>query len=159
MSPLPKHLRPRYRYLGVTLEAWPDATVDRDAFRAAVERATRSLFGDAGVAAAEPRIIQYAFADGAGQAVVRTRREAVETARAGLAAVGSANGATLAVCVRGISGTVRACEEKYLHGRQLPIRESTVAFDGADRPATVKGDRVDVRLADGFAGAMDLDPT
>ncbi|NIX22563.1 MAG: ribonuclease P, partial [Actinobacteria bacterium] len=69
------------------------------------------------------------------------------------------DGAPLAVCVRGISGTVRGCEERYLAGRQLRSGESTVVFDGAERPATVRGDRVDVHLESGFAGATDLDTT
>lgn len=159
MTPMPKHLRPRYRYLAVTLEAWPDGAVDRDGFETAVVAAVRSLFGDVGVAGAEPRVIRFAFEDGAGQAIVRSRRDAVETTRAGLAVIDSGERASLAVCVRGISGTIRACEEKYLQGRQLPIAESTVAFEGVDRPATVRGSRVDVHLEDGFAGATDLDLT
>ncbi|MFB6352595.1 MAG: Rpp14/Pop5 family protein [Halobacteriales archaeon] len=159
MSPLPKHLRPRYRYLAVTLEAWPDASVDREGFQSALVASVRGLFGDAGVAAAEPRVVRFSFEAGAGEAVVRTRRDAVETARAGLAATGSIDGVTIAVCVRGISGTVRGCEEKYLQGRQLPNGESTVAFEGADRPATVRGNRVDVQTEDAFAGATDLDLT
>lgn len=159
MSPLPKHLRPRYRYLAVTVETWPDVSLDRDGFQSTLSSAVRQLFGDAGVAAAEPRVIRFSFADGAGQAVLRTRRDAVDTTRAALAAVGDVDGAPIAVCVRGISGTVRACEEKYLNGRQLRTGESTVVFEGADLPATIRGDRVDVHLETGFAGATDLDLT
>lgn len=159
MSPLPKHLRPRYRYLAVTLETWPDASLDRDGFQSALESAIRALFGDAGVAAAEPTLIRFSFVAGRGQAIVRTRRDAVVTTRAGLAAVGHVEGAPIAVCVRGISGTVRACEERYLPERQLRTGESTVAFEGADHPATVRGSRVDVHLETGFAGATDLDLT
>jgi ribonuclease P/MRP protein subunit POP5 len=103
--------------------------------------------------------MRFAFADGAGRLIVRTRRESVDVSRAGLAAMDAVEAAPVAVCVRGISGTVRACEEKYLNGRQLPIEESTVAFEDADRPATVRGNRVDVHLGDAFAGAMDLDLT
>jgi ribonuclease P/MRP protein subunit POP5 len=157
MSPLPKHLRPRYRYLAVSLEAWPDAALDRDAFQAALTAAVRGLFGDSGVATAEPRVIRFAFDDGSGETIVRCRRDAIGTARAGLATINAVDGAPIAVCVRGISGTVRACEEKYLHGSQLPIAERTVAFEGADRPATVRGTRIDVHLEDAFAGATDLD--
>lgn len=159
MSPLPKHLRPRYRYLAVTLETWPDAPVDREAFQSALSGAVRHLFGDAGAASAGPRVIRFRFDRGAGSAVVRTRRDVVETTRAGVAAIDSVNGAALAVCVRGISGTVRGCEEKYLQRRQLRNRESTVVFEGADRPATVRGTRVDVHIEDAFAGATDLDLT
>ena len=159
MSPLPKHLRPRYRYLAVTVESWPDAEVDRDGFQSALAASVRSLSGDAGLADAEPDVIRFSFDDGAGHAVVRNRRPAVGTTRAGLAALDAVAGAPLAVCVRGISGTVRGCEERYLAGRQLRSAESTVVFDGADRPATVRGDRVDVHLEAGYAGATDLDTT
>ena len=31
MKHLPKYLRPRWRYLGVGIESWPDADVDRGA--------------------------------------------------------------------------------------------------------------------------------
>ncbi len=159
MKPLPKHLRPRYRYLAATLETWPDADIARDAFRDALVASVRELFGDAGVAAAEPRLVRFALAEGAGHAVVRTRRDAVDRTRAGLAATSVVDGEPVAGCVRGISGTVRACEEKYLHGRQLARGESNVTFEGADRPATVRGARVDVRVEDAFAGATDLDLT
>ncbi|MDZ7702711.1 MAG: Rpp14/Pop5 family protein [Halobacteriales archaeon] len=159
MSPLPKHLRPRYRYLAVALEAWPGTALDESGFREALVSSVRSLFGDAGVAAADPRVIRFSFGDGAGQAIVRTRRDAVDTARAGLAAIDAVDGAPLAVCVRGISGTVRGCEERYLAGRQLRSRESTVVFDGAERRATIRDSRVDVHLETGFAGATDLDTT
>ena len=154
---LPKHLRPRYRYLAATLETWPDAAIDRAAFEAALVAAIRDLFGDAGVAAADARLRTYSLAEGAGTVVVRTRRAAVDTTRAGLAAMGPVEGAPIAVCVRGISGTIRGCEAKYLHGRQLPSAESTVAFEGVDRPAVVRGARVDVDLGDAFVGATDLD--
>ena len=157
--PLPKHLRPRYRYLAVTAEAWADVSIDRDAVQAAVVTGVRGLFGDAGVAAADPRVMRFRWSGGAGQFVLRTRRNAVSPARAGLATLGSVEGEPVAVCVRGISGTVRGCEEKYLNGRQLRSAESTVAFEDADRPATVRGNRVDVHLEDAFAGAMDLDLT
>lgn len=159
MSPLPKHLRPRFRYLAVSLETWPGVAIDRRVFLDGWTAAVRTLFGDAGVAAVEPRVIRFSFTEGAGEAIVRTRRDAVTNGRAGLAAVSALNGAPVAVCVRGISGTVRGCEEKYLHGSQLPIAERTVAFEGADRPATVRDTRVDVHLEDAFAGATDLDIT
>lgn len=159
MTPLPKHLRPRYRYLGATIETWPDAAFDRDAFQAALSGAVRAMFGDAGVAAAEPRVVRFSLVDGSGRTVVRCRRDAVDTARAGLTAMPAVEGARLAVCVRGISGTVRACEEKYLQGRQLPSAESTVVFEGANRRATVRDCRVDVQLEDAFVGATDLDLT
>lgn len=157
MTSLPKHLRPRYRYLAVALESWPDRSLDRTGLAAALETSLRGLYGDAGVAAVDPRIVRFTFEDGAGSAVVRSRRDHVDRARAGLAAIPAVDGAPLAVNVTGISGTVRGCEEKYLHGRQLPHRETTVTFEGDSRPALARGSCVDVRLSDGFAGATDLD--
>lgn len=159
MTPLPKHLRPRYRYLAVTIESWPTAILDRPAVEDALETAIRSLFGDAGVAAAEPRLLRYTFDRGAGTAVVRTRRDAVEMTRAGVATVATVEGEPVAGCVKGISGTVRACEEKYLTDSQLQIAENTVTFEDATYPATVRGTRVDVHLEAAFAGATDLDLT
>jgi len=159
MSPLPKHLRPRYRYLAVRLESWPDHAIDRSVFQRAIEESVQSLYGDSGVSAAEPHVIQFTLREGVGQAIVRSRRDAVTETRAGLAAVSRLHGAPIGVYVRGISGTVRGCEEKYLQARQLRSDESTVVFDGTERPATVRGSRVDVHLESGFAGATDLDLT
>jgi ribonuclease P/MRP protein subunit POP5 len=157
MSPLPKHLRPRYRYLALWLESWPECSLQRSGFQSAVRTNVRALFGDRGVAETEPRVIRFSFANGAGYAVLRVRRDTVDTVRAGIAATDVVDGTPLGICVKGISGTVRGCEERYLADRQLRKRESTVVFDGTERSATVCGSRVDVHLETGFAGATDLD--
>ncbi|MFB6359956.1 MAG: Rpp14/Pop5 family protein, partial [Halobacteriales archaeon] len=99
MSPLPKHLRPRYRYLAVRLESWPDLDLHRSAFQRAIEESVRGLYGDPGVAAAQPHTIRFTFSDGRGQAIVRSRRDVVTETRAGLAAVTRINEGPIAVCV------------------------------------------------------------
>jgi len=154
---LPKHLRPRYRYLAVGIEAWPDAALDRRAFQAAVWEETRGLLGDAGSAAIDPTVVAFAFADGAGEAIVRVRRGEGERARAAIACIEVIDGAAVGLRIRGKSGTIRACEEKYMRGRPEPTSEKTVAFGNAERAAVVRSDRVDVRTDDAFAGATDLD--
>lgn len=114
MKHLPKHLRPRWRYLAVGLESSPGADLDRSAFQRELRAATRSLLGDPGSAEVDLSVLDFAFADGAGHAVVRTRRGEVERARAAVACLHEVGDAPLGVRVRGVSGTVRACEEKYL---------------------------------------------
>ena len=47
---LPKYLRPRWRYLAVELESWPDADVDRRSFQRELWFAAQNLLGDAGSA-------------------------------------------------------------------------------------------------------------
>jgi ribonuclease P/MRP protein subunit POP5 len=112
MKHLPKHLRPRWRYLAVELETPPDADVGRQAVQRAVWYAAGNLFGDAGSADADLRLLRYRFDDeaGHGEAVVRARHGEVSPARAALACVDSVDGHPVGVWVRGVSGTVRGCE-------------------------------------------------
>jgi ribonuclease P/MRP protein subunit POP5 len=111
---LPKHLRPRYRYLAVAIEAWPDAAIDRRAFQAAVWEETRGLLGDAGSAAVDPTVVAFAFAEGTGEAIVRVRRGESGRARAAIACIEAIDGAAVGLRIVGKSGTIRACEEKYM---------------------------------------------
>ena len=154
---LPKHLRPRWRYLAVGVESWVDADIDRRAFQRKLWFAAQNLVGDAGSAALDSSVLHFSFEDGDGEAVIRVRRGEVERLRAVLATVDSVNGHRIGLSVRGVSGTVRACEEKYIRRPQVRIKERTVAFAGADRPAVVRNDRVDVDLPDGRVGATALD--
>lgn len=157
MSSLPKHLRNRWRYLAVGIETWPDVELDRRTVQAAMWESIQALLGDVGSARADPRLLRFEYDDGQGQAVVRVRREEVETARAGLACIDRLDGRAVGVVVRGVSGTVRGCEEKYIRERGEPSCERNVAFADATRTAVVRDDRLDVRTDDGFAGATELD--
>jgi len=157
MKHLPKHLQPRWRYLAVHLETWPDASIGRRPFQAAVWDAARALLGDPGSADADLTVLRFEFADGTGQAVVRVRRDEVSRGRAALACVDGVDGHAVGLRVVGASGTIRACEENYLSDRPQATGERTVAFEGADRPALLRGGRVDVRLDDAYTGATDLD--
>jgi len=67
---LPKHLRPRWRYLALGIEAWPDADVDRRAFQRALWYAAGNLLGDPGSADAGLKLLSFAFSAGEGEAVV-----------------------------------------------------------------------------------------
>ena len=157
MKHLPKHLRPRWRYLAVGLESWPDARITRGDFQRDVWYAAQNLLGDAGSAEVDLTVYGFAFEDGTGHAVVRVRRGEVERARAAIACVDAVNGHPLGIRIRGVSGTVRACEEKYLHGPQVPTEERKVAFADAERRAVVRSPRVDARVGDGFLGGTELD--
>lgn len=157
MKHLPKHLRPRWRYLGVGLETWPDVEIPRTRFETALQGAARTLLGDTGAAEVDISVLAYEMTDGLGHCVVRVRREEVERGRAALACLDTVSGHPIGVHVRGVSGTVRACEEKYIGGPLEPPTETRVAFDGADRRAVVRNDRVDVRVDGGFAGATEFD--
>ena len=157
MSTLPKHLRERWRYLGVGIEGWPDADFDRGTFQRQVWYAAQNLLGDVGSAEADLRVLGFEFSGGDGEAVVRVRHGHVRAARAALACVDEVDGAPVRVHVRGTSGTVRGCEEKYLGRGREPPEERTVAYRGADRAAVVRGDRVDVRTDGRFVGATHLD--
>jgi ribonuclease P/MRP protein subunit POP5 len=157
MKHLPKHLRPKWRYLAVEIETWPDVTIDRGSFQRSVWYAAQNLLGDPGSADADCTVVRFGYADGVGEAIVRVRRDHVQPARAALASVSDVNDEPVRIAVRGVSGTIRACEEKYFNGPPEIRCEKPVAFEDADRSAVVRGDVADVRIDDGFAGATELD--
>lgn len=157
MKHLPKHLRPRYRYLAVELRGDPDVEVDRGAFQRHLWYAAQNLVGDVGSAELGLEVLGYEFVDGEGYAVVRCRRETTDRARAVLTCLGTVEGERIRAVVRGTSGTVRGCEEKFIHAPGGVSEERTVAFADADRRAVGRAERVDVRVGDGFVGATNLD--
>ncbi len=114
MKHLPKHLRPHWRYLAVDLRTPPETELDRRAFQRELWYAGQNLLGDPGSADADLTVMRFSFADGTGEAIVRVRHGEVEAGRAALACIDGIDGAPLGVRVRGVSGTIRAAEEKYL---------------------------------------------
>ena len=159
MRHLPKHLRPKWRYLAVGIETWPDSSLTRRDFQRHLWYAGQNLLGDPDCADADLRVFGFQHADGVGEAVVRTRRETVEEARAALACLSEISGQEVGVLVRGVSGTVRSCEEKYLGRRPEVSGENRVVFENADRAAVMRDGLVDIRAGDAYTGATDLDVT
>ena len=157
MKHLPKHLRPRWRYLAVGLESWPDVKLDRRRFQRELWFAAQNLLGDAGSADLDGSVLTFRFEGGTGEAVVRARRGEVGRLRAVLATVDAVDDVPLGVVVRGVSGTVRACEEKYIRGPGKESEERTVAFAGSDRHAVVRDGRIDAEVGGGHVGATALD--
>jgi len=157
MKHLPKHLRPRRRYLAVAIEGWPDADLDRRAFQRSLWFAAQNLLGDAGSADADLTVLQFEFSEGTGEAIVRARRGHTDDARAALACVDEVGDDPVGVRVSGISGTVRACEEKYLRGGSQIPGERKVVFEDAQRSAVERNGLLDVRTDGAFAGATELD--
>lgn len=157
MKHLPKHLRPRYRYLGVRVESWPDADLSRGSLQEAIWRAARALVGDAGSADLGLSVLRFAYGDGLGDCAVRVRRGEVDRARACLACVAEVDGAPVGLRVRGVAGTVRACEERYIRRPREGSDVRRVAFADADRDARTRGERADVAVGDGFLGATTHD--
>jgi ribonuclease P/MRP protein subunit POP5 len=157
MKHLPKHLQPRWRYLSVGIETWPDAEFDRGDFQRHLWYATQNLLGEAASADLDLRVLRFELEEGAGHAVVRVRRGELDGARAAIACLDTVSGEPIGVRVRGASGTVRACEEKYIRNGPEASEERTVAFEDEERTAVVRSSRCDVATPDGFAGATTLD--
>lgn len=157
MKHLPKHLRPRWRYLAVELESWPDTRIDRGAFQRELWFAAQNLVGDAGSAEADLTVFGFEFDDGVGHAVVRVRRHKVDRGRAILACIDEISGRPVGLRVRGVSGTVRACEEKYIGRPSVQSEQREVAFADAERRAFVRSQRIDARVGNEFVGATQLD--
>ena len=158
MRHLPKHLQPRWRYLAVAFETWYDTTLERDGFQRSLWYGAQNLLGDPGSAALDLSVLRFRSGPGGGEALVRTRRGEVERARAVLACLDAVDGDPIGLQVRGVSGTVRACEEKYMGDRPEESEKRDVAFETADRPAVVRGNRLDVRVDGTFVGATTLEP-
>lgn len=154
---LPKHLRQRWRYLAVGVESWPEATVERDPFQRALWYGAQNLVGDVGSATVDLTVQRFRYADGGGEAAIRTRRGAVERARAVIASVDEVGGDPVALRVRGTSGTLRGCEEKYMGGAPVATEQRHVTFEGADRTAAVRDGRAAVRVDGAPVGVTTLD--
>jgi ribonuclease P/MRP protein subunit POP5 len=157
MKHLPKHLRPRYRYLGVELRADPDVDLDRGTVQRHLWYAAQNLVGDVGSAELGLEVLGFALVDGEGYAVVRCRRGTVDRARAVLACLDDVEGERIRAVVRGASGTVRGCEEKYIRRPSGVSGERTVAFADADRRAVDREDGLAVRVGSSYVGATHLD--
>ena len=157
MKHLPKHIRPRWRYLAVQIESTPDAEIDRGVFQRELWYAAGNLLGDPGSADADLTVYGFAFDDGRGEAIVRVRRGETDPARAAVACVSEVDGEPVGLHVRGISGTVRACEESYLGGRTGAFEQRQVVFADADRTAFSHEDAVEVSLPSGYVSATELD--
>lgn len=157
MKHLPKHLRPRWRYLAIGIEGWPDADIGERDFQRECWYAAQNLLGDPGSADADLRVLEFTFDSGAGSALLRVRRGEVERARAALACVETVSGSPVGLRIRGVSGTIRACEERYLGRAPIGSAERTVAFADARRPAVERNGRFDVHTEGGFVGATTLD--
>ena len=157
MKHLPKHLRPRWRYLAVGIETWPDAEIGRRAVQRALWYAAGNLVGDAGSADADLTLLAFSHAEGEGEAIVRVRHGHVDEARASVACVSAVDGDPVGIRVRGTSGTVRACEERYMGRASRVSTQRDVAFEDAERPALVRGDAYDIRVGSAYVGATAFD--
>ena len=157
MKHLPKHLQPRWRYLVVRFETWPDATVERGAFQRELWYAAQNLLGDVGSAAVDLTVVRFDGWTGGGEAIVRVRRGKTDRARAIVACVDVIGSDPVGLRIAGASGTVRACEEKYMRGAPERTEQRHVTVGDATQSVVVRDGRVDYRTNDGFTAGTQLD--
>lgn len=157
MKHLPKHLRPRWRYVAIGIEAHPDVSLSRGSFQRALWYAAGNLLGDAGSADADLKLLTFAFDDGDGEAVVRVRHGHVDEARAAIACVSTVGEDPVGIHVRGISGTVRACEERYMRRASRGHSKRNAVFAGSEYPVVDREDAADVLTDSGVIGATQQD--
>ena len=111
---LPKHLRPRWRYLGLQFETAETGDFTRDNLQQRLWYGAQNLVGDVGSATLDLQVIAFEYSQTSGQAIVKTRRGQVDQARAVIACLDSVADTTVGIRVRGVSGTVGACRERFL---------------------------------------------
>jgi ribonuclease P/MRP protein subunit POP5 len=158
MKHLPKHLRPRWRYLAVAVETEPDVHLGGRRLQQAVWGAGRALLGDPGSADVDLRVIRSHLSPGGGEVLIRVRRGAVNRGRAAIACVSDIDGDSVGLYVRGVAGTARAAEEKYMNGATRLADEERVVLDTAVHRAVPRGDsRIDLRDGGSIVGATTLD--
>lgn len=142
----------------VALETWPDTDLDDQQVQAAMWASARSLLGDPGSADADLQVLTFEYAAGDGMVLVRVRRGMVSAARAAITCVDEIGGVPVGLRVVGVSGTVRAAEEKYLNAPTGPGSEDDVVFESVARRAVPRGNgRVDLHDRGEFTGATQLD--
>lgn len=157
MGTLPKHLRPRWRYLGLELETAAQDEIEKRAFQGALWKAARSLRGDVGSARLGLDVIRFELRDGYGTAIVRVHRGTETEARGIIATLETVDVTPIRATVRGVSGTIRACEENYLRiAREAPSHE-VIALDDVEGPAIVRPPAVDIETDSTRIGATTLD--
>lgn len=159
MPSVPKHLRPRWRYLAIEVETWMGEAVEREALQATLWHATRSLLGDVQSATIELDLVRYTFEDGLGYGMLRVSRGRVDAVRAVLATVDAVDGTPVRLGVRGVSGTMKACEENYLGIDRQAVTHEIVTLDTVETRASVRAEAVDIDLETGCVGATNLDLT
>ncbi|ERG99635.1 MAG: RNase P/RNase MRP subunit POP5 [Haloquadratum sp. J07HQX50] len=157
MKHLPKHLRPRWRYLAVRLRSWPDATLNRREFQETLWYTAQDLIGDVGSQEADLQLLRFNFEDGDGEAVIRTYQGESERARAVVGCVSHIGSTPVGISVIGVSGTIRACEERYLNDGSGCLIQRRVAFRRESASAVVRDFRIDIDGEDGYIGATELD--
>ena len=106
MKHLPKHLRPRWRYLAVSVESTPDAEIDRATFQRQLWYAAQNLVGDAGSADVDLSVLSFTFEAGDGEAIVRVRRGEVDRGRAIVASLAQIDDAAVGARSRAIAAAV-----------------------------------------------------
>ena len=159
MKPLPKHLRPRYRYIVVSIESWPTAKLDKHTFQQAIWTSTSRLFGDTGAATADLFLIRFEFSNGSGWGIIRTHRDTLPIARSSIACVSKINEFPVGIIVRGVSGTIKSCEDKYLSKLPEPVIPGEHFFNTKISPSFTRGHCIDIQTDTDFIGATHLDVT
>lgn len=158
MKHLPKHLRPRWRYLAVAVETGPDVSPGGRRLQQAVWTAARALLGDPGSADVDLRVMRSHLSAGGGEVLIRVRRGEVDRGRAAVACVSEIEGNRVGLYVKGVAGTARAAEEKYMNGATRISDEERVVLDSAvHRGVPRRGSRVDLRDGEDIIGATTLD--
>jgi ribonuclease P/MRP protein subunit POP5 len=143
--------------MAVALETWPAGDIARESFQRTLWYNAQNLSGDTGSAVLDLSVLAFQFDGGAGQAIVRVRRGSVDEARSILACMDTVEGDSVGLRVLGTSGTIQACEEKYMGDAPIDSEQRYVVFDGTERSVTVRDQRMDIETEAGYVGATTLD--
>lgn len=159
MKPIPKHLRPRYRYIVVSLESWCNSIIDKTSFQQSIWVSANRLFGDLGSAKSDLYLVSFEFHNGMGYGIIRTRRDSLHLARSSISCISSINDCSIGILVLGIGGTLKSCRQKYLPVLKKSLVMGEVTFEGNSYPSISYGEYIDIEIDNDFIGATNMDIT
>ncbi len=143
----------------VSIESWPTANIDKRTFQHAIWTSTSRLFGDNGAATADLFLIRFEFSDGSGWGIIRTPRDALHMAKSSLACISQINEFPIGILIKGVSGTIKTCEEKYLSDLPTSIVSKELFFNNKLSSCFIRENSVDIKIDNDFIGATHLDVT
>ncbi len=123
-------MRPKRRYLAV--EVIGSTRLDRKTFVSEIVRSHLRFAGEKGFQTSSPWVVSFNEEDQRG--IVRTLLAGLDDLRASLAMITTVDGEPVILRTLGVSGTIRACEDKFIRKSTVGVLERTEKRNGEEDP-------------------------